>query len=217
MEDVNKVFGIGLPKTGTTSLNAALNHLGFNSIHNPLDLRRQAHEGQYRFDRDDWDALTNFGEHFYPQLDEAYPGSKFILTVRNEEEWAESWKRQIADTDGEPKSSIITKSNWYRPGAWYLLARKALAGERELRSSLKETRIEIFGTYKFNHNRCRYVYRKHKEGVMSYFSDRKEDILVIDICGGVGWGKLCEFLGFEGEPSKKFPHEVPPDTKDIID
>jgi hypothetical protein len=215
MEDVNKVFGIGLPKTGTTSLNAALNHLGLNSIHNPLDLRRQAHEGTYKFDRDDWDALTNFGEHFYPQLDEAYPESKFILTIRDEEEWAESWRRQIEDTDGEHRGSIITTSNWYRPGAWYLLAKKALEGGKDRRPSFRETRIEIFGTYNFNYRRCKYVYKKHKESALSYFGNREDDIVVMNICDGDGWGKLCSFIGVEEPEMTEFPHKRPKKTSEI--
>jgi hypothetical protein len=188
MVDINKVFGIGLPKTGTTSLNAALNHLGLKSIHNPLDLRRQAHEGQYCFDRDDWDALTNFGEHFYPQLDEAYPGSKFILTVRDEEEWADSWRRQIEGTAGRNKGRVIDRSNWYRPGAWWLFARKVLGmtGE-EPKASFRDIRLEIFGTYRFSYEKCTYVYNLHKKNVLSFFEDRRDDILMIDVCGGGGW------------------------------
>ncbi|MCS4047519.1 hypothetical protein GGQ04_002667 [Salinibacter ruber] len=216
MEDVNKVFGIGLPKTGTTSLNAALNHLGLNSIHNPLDLRRQAHEGTYKFDRDDWDALTNFGEHFYPQLDEAYPESKFILTVRDEEEWAESWKRQIEGAKGDGREGVISRSNWYRPGAYLLLMKKALFGKDNRYPSFKDIRIEIFGTYKFNRKRCRYVYNLHKQNVQSYFKEREGDFEIVDICGGGGWEKVCKLLGIEEAPDCDFPHEVPPKTKNVV-
>jgi len=68
--------------------------LGYRSIHNPGKLRREQYEGRFYFSFDAWDALTNFGEHIYPQLDAAYPGSKFIVTVRDKQRWLDScaWK-----------------------------------------------------------------------------------------------------------------------------
>lgn len=215
MEEINKVFGIGLPKTGTTSLNSALSQLGFTSLHNPLDLRQQAHEGNYRFDRNDWDALTNFGEHFYPQLDEAYPGSKFILTVRDEEEWIDSWRRQIKGTTGDEKEGVISRSNWYRPGAYWLLINKLLYGERNNTTSFRDIRLEIFGTYRFSKMRCRYVYNLHRKNVLSYFEGRENDIAIVNICGGEGWDKVCNLLGIEEIPDIDFPHSVPPKTKNV--
>lgn len=91
---MSKIFNIGLPKTCTASLNQALIILGFRSLHNPLDLRLLSYQkGIYKYPRDDWDAITNFGENFYPQLDKNYPGSKFILTTRNKDSWLKSASR----------------------------------------------------------------------------------------------------------------------------
>ncbi|MEO1350360.1 MAG: sulfotransferase, partial [Cyanobacteria bacterium J06635_15] len=54
---MSKIFNIGLPKTGTVSLNAALVLLGYRSLHNPLDLRFMSYKkGIYNYPRDDWDA-----------------------------------------------------------------------------------------------------------------------------------------------------------------
>ena len=86
-----KIFGIGLPRTGTTSLCAALGILGYKALHNPLDFRKRQYQGKLDF-HGDWDALTNFGEHIYPQLDGFYPNSKFILTYRDKEKWLKSMK-----------------------------------------------------------------------------------------------------------------------------
>lgn len=38
-----------------------------------------------------------------------------------------------------------------------------------------------------------------------YFAGRPEDLLIMDICAGDGWEKLCPFLGFE-IPETPFPH-----------
>jgi hypothetical protein len=88
-----KIFGIGLPRSGTTSLNRALTALGYEAIHHPTYFIMDKMRGNFDF-AGSWDALTNFGEHFYPQLDERFPKSKFILTIRDKENWLNScrWK-----------------------------------------------------------------------------------------------------------------------------
>ena len=37
-------------------------------------------------------------------------------------------------------------------------------------------------------------HKQRIENILMYFQDRPEDLLVIDICGGEGWEKLCPFL-----------------------
>src|SRR5208282_5520984 len=91
-----RIFGIGLHKTATTSLHAALGILGFDSAHWP--------SGEWA--RDIWDEMNAQGKSktlersyalsdlpislLYERLDAAYPGSKFILTVRTTANWIES-------------------------------------------------------------------------------------------------------------------------------
>jgi hypothetical protein len=49
------------------------------------------------------------------------------------------------------------------------------------------------------------VYETHVRNVLHYFSGRKDDLLVIDICGGEGWQPLCDFLQVP-IPPRAFPH-----------
>jgi hypothetical protein len=201
----NKIFNIGLPKTATTSLNQALMQLGFRSIHNPKQFRKQALAGQYHFDRDDWDALTNFGERIYPQLDQAYPQSKFILTVRDETAWLQSWERQIGNTTGD---ETMTRWAFYRPlKQWLRIFKRALGYDTQLTHLY--SRIDIFGLYTFHAERGLYVYRLHQRNVMDYFQIRPQDLLVMDICAGDGWEKLCPFLEQTEIPSTPFPTQRP--------
>ena len=77
----NKVFGIGLSKTGTTSLNTALNLLGIPSIHLPRSLLQI----------EEYDGATDIPIAVaYQKLDKLYPGSKFILTIRHQRNWLRS-------------------------------------------------------------------------------------------------------------------------------
>lgn len=182
METFSKIFGIGLPKTGTKSLNMALNDLGFKSIHFARRYRnciwnKNTFEFPFKFN-----ALTNFGEWHFAQLDKTYPNSKFILTVRNKDSWLKSCKL------------------WYTPQ----------------KRGYSASRISVFGTQNFSHDRYAYIYDFHTKAVLEYFKYRKNDLLILDICSGEGWNKLCNFLNVE-IPEHSFPHahEVATDDKKL--
>jgi hypothetical protein len=79
-----KIFGIGLAKTGTTSLNDALAILGISSLGCPDSI-----SAVRRFDA----ATDGIVAGRFEELDRAFPGSKFIYTVRNRESWVRSYTR----------------------------------------------------------------------------------------------------------------------------
>lgn len=99
-----RIFGIGLNKTGTASLHKALTILGYDSLHWGGPALRRLVEASLeagdpvlsrldpRFDAfSDIQVLsTNFD-----RLDEQYPGSRFVLTVRPVEEWLDSRRRHV--------------------------------------------------------------------------------------------------------------------------
>lgn len=95
---MNFVFGIGLPKTGTTSLHFGLCKLGFKSIHNVgfanRSIKRAIRERRsILYYLNTYNAFTDapFYEH-YRTLDRQYPGSRFIFTTRNIDDWFVSQK-----------------------------------------------------------------------------------------------------------------------------
>lgn len=95
-----KVFGVGLSKTGTTSLNKALEILGYRTIHYPPltsipDLFKSFDAGT------DTPVACSFEE-----LDSHYPNSKFILTLRDEASWLRSAELHFADR--------VVKEPWKR-------------------------------------------------------------------------------------------------------
>jgi hypothetical protein len=82
-----RVFGIGLSRTGTTSLTDALRLLGFSAVHYPLSLEEIERH----------DAATDLlVAATFESLDCKFPGSKFIYTVRAREDWLESCRRHWA-------------------------------------------------------------------------------------------------------------------------
>jgi hypothetical protein len=98
-----KVFCIGFHKTGTTSLEVALRKLGYRvrgsfgtkdpDIANKVFEMACAMVPDYdAFEDNPWPIL-------YRELDERYPGSKFILTRRPAEAWIRSQVKDFATTE----------------------------------------------------------------------------------------------------------------------
>lgn len=106
----NKVFCIGFHKTGTTSMEKALKLLGYrvtggNWVRDP-DVRtfalQRAMEIVPQFDAfqdNPWPML-------YREMDKAFPGSKFILTVRDPQKWIASMVKNFG-TDVTPMREWI--------------------------------------------------------------------------------------------------------------
>ena len=98
-----KIFGIGLNKTGTISLHQALTGLGLSSLHWGGPPSRRAVE---RAIREGKPLLTYLGEYdaysdiqrlsvSFDVLDRQYPGSRFILTTRDVDDWVDSRRRHV--------------------------------------------------------------------------------------------------------------------------
>ena len=184
-----KVFGIGLSKTGTTSLTKALNILGVKSIHYPWDETTYAElrRGEYRLSLlRDYDGVTDTPvAPFFAQLDRAWPDSKFILTIRDKPSWLRS-----------------AESHWkgYKQGRH--------AGNPRFAEFADFISACVYGCVEFNAERFSYAYDTHVELVTRYFENRPDDLLVLDICGGAQrWDALATFLGRDHPGDLPFPHE----------
>jgi len=98
-----RVFCIGWHKTGTSTMGHALYELGYSVLGARLDMAQPLLNGNL-------DPVIQLTDHFnalqdvpwaalYKELDQAYPGSKFILTVRDEKAWLHSASKHFKDTD----------------------------------------------------------------------------------------------------------------------
>lgn len=86
IETHKRIFGIGLSKTCTTSLALAMKTLGYKCKHNPKH-PRDIEKAQ--FCNDILIAKT------FEFLDKKYPGSKFIYTIRDRNNWLNSCERHF--------------------------------------------------------------------------------------------------------------------------
>nr|MBA3240936.1 hypothetical protein [Acidobacteriota bacterium] len=170
-----KVFGLGLSKTGTSSLTEALNLLGVPAVHYPHDelTYSELRAGNYRLSiLEKFQAASDISvAPFYAQLDHAFHGSRFVLTVREKESWLRS-----------------CETHWRLLMQWWENF-PAFKRFHEFASAA------AYGTIEFSRERFSFVYDTHARNVGDYFRERPGDLLIIDICGGEGWEKLCPFLG----------------------
>jgi hypothetical protein len=165
--DRPRVFGVGLNKTGTSSLHRALLELGFHSLHwGGPEVRRTVEAslaaGEPLLQGLDpiYDAFSDI-EPLYRNvalLDEQYPGSRFILTVRAVDDWIDSRRRHVERNQ----------------------ARKA-AGD-------------YHGNFlEVDEPAWRADWDQHVATVRTHFAGR-DDLLEVDLTAAPSWEWLCRFL-----------------------
>ncbi len=78
-----RYYGIGLSRTGTTSLFTVMIRFGFKAFHNPAP--------QFWEQRAEYEFMNNLPVPArFEQLDSEFPGSKFIYTYREVDSWVHS-------------------------------------------------------------------------------------------------------------------------------
>jgi hypothetical protein len=178
-----RILGVGLSKTGTTSLHRALGILGYKSVHFDCHRLNDVIDGTCRnpdFRRyDDVDAVLDIPTAcFFEELMQAYPECSCILTKRDEDSW---WKSIEAHVNR--RSPVAKRSD--SPFKWDL-------------------RHYTYGSAVAHEFLFRKKYREHNERVVSRVPT--ERLLIMDIASGDGWEKLCPFLGLT-IPDIDFPHQ----------
>lgn len=171
-----RVFGIGMHKTATSSLHEAFQLLGLDSFHwgegeSPVIWQEMTTAGRSNM-LERWYSLCDLPiPLLYQQLDKAYPGSKFILTIRSEQAWLRSVEK-LWDYKHNPTRWVWDKYPFTNR------IHKVLYGREDF-----EPRVFLDR------------YKRHNEEVMAYFKDRPGDLLIMDVEAGARWGALPGFLG----------------------
>ncbi len=182
-----KIFGIGLSRTGTTTLAAALTLLGFDTLHwsNPLTCEVISDADLPIFDAFTDTPLSVRFEFLYF----LFPNSKFILTTRPFDSWVASmsclWRKQLGSSNFDEIKAALADPN---------------------SSHGVEFRNINRGLY-FHYRSYREAFEAHQQRVRRFFEDKPADrFLELDIFAGDGWPKLCAFVARD-VPSIQFPWE----------
>jgi hypothetical protein len=188
-----KVFCIGANKTGTTSMAAAFRSLGLKVgkqstaelfLH---DWAIQEYRRIIKYCRsaDAFQDLPFSYPGTYEAVDEAFPGSRFILTVRrNADEWFDSLVRfhtKIVGKGRVPTADELRRFPYRYPGFLWDVAR--------LRYGADEATLYDRGLY----TRC---YEEHNRNAAHYFKDRPADFLELNVADDDAMKHLVTFLGF---------------------
>jgi len=173
---MEKIFCIGMFKTGTTSMGKAFEILGYKTLNGPWWPKGIMINDPFYERSEEWslyyenikkiikfyDAFQDYPWMFlFREIKDWYPNSKFILTKREPNDLAMSDIKMLKRLN-HPEKDIPKK----------------------------DTLIK------------RYV--DHRKNVLDFFKNDK-NFLEIDIFKGDGWDKLCNFLN-KNKPSENFPH-----------
>lgn len=197
-----KIFCIGANKTGTTSIEAVFRSLGLK-VADQATAELLIHDWAKR----DFRRLIRFcrfAEAFqdipfsypdtYKALDAAFPGSKFILTVRSSsEEWYQSLVRfhsQLLGLDHRPTADDLRRFEYRYPGFLWDAQRLRYGADEK---TLYDRDLYI---------RC---YEEHNSQAINYFQGRPESFIVLDIAEANAMERLLIFLGYP-YTGQKMPH-----------
>lgn len=197
-----KVFAIGRNKTGTTSLGAALTSAGFR-----VASQAPAENMVKDWERRDFSRIIKFCKtadvfqdvpfsmaYTYQALDQAFPGSQFILTVRNSgAQWYESLTRFHTNLIGKQRLPTVEdlQAFPYVYKGWMWRQQQVVYGADEHTLYDREKYIAH--------------YEKHNADIIEYFRFRPEDLLVLNLAEINAGKKLSSFLGIS-EDAIHIPH-----------
>src|SRR5262249_42082869 len=146
------VWGIGLTRTGTSSLNRALSLLGYSSVHWPTT--RQLLDDHLQAATDESVAAI------FKVLDFKYPGSKFILTMRDEDDWVRSTEAHRRGT--LPEFKTLESSQCLSAGILHVLHRADADPDlRERAVEVALTQMTLYGTVEFDERKFRDGFRRY--------------------------------------------------------
>jgi hypothetical protein len=98
MSKYNKIFNLGLSKTGTTSFNSLMKELNLKSIHDTPISEHTIDELKKEFVYAD--CFSGTLAHRFKDIYEAWPQAKYILTTRNTKTWLKSARKQFCEENG---------------------------------------------------------------------------------------------------------------------
>jgi len=189
-----KVFCVGLNKTGTTSLEHLLMAVGYRLGDQPSG--ELLLEAWARRDFAPIVELARTADAFqdipfslpftYQAMDAAFPGSRFILSVRDSaEQWYESLVRFHTAVVGRgrvPTGADLRGFAYRYPGFLWRY--------HELVHGSTDATVYARDAY-IRH------YERHNRSVIDYFESRPGDLLVLNVKAADAAEKVCAFLALE--------------------
>ncbi|KAJ7051011.1 P-loop containing nucleoside triphosphate hydrolase protein [Mycena amicta] len=211
-----EVISLGFSRTGTVSMRAALEKLGYNEVNhgfkvsaNPYDraMWDEALDAKFLgkgqpFGKNEWDELLGHCmavadmPHllFADELIAAYPDAKIILTIRDPDKWWNSFQETVFHRllQDRPPSGVVERiQNLFEPQA-----------SRRMKDFWRRAFTILFRTPNPTPEEAKNAFLAHYEHVRSLVPVESGRLLEYRV--GEGWDRLCVFLGKE-VPKEEFP------------
>jgi hypothetical protein len=167
------IFGCGLSRTGNKSLGQALKLLGYRPVKYPKSIDELGDTPDTCNAAVDITVIA-----WLDELETRFPDAKWILTVRDVDEWLDACDRWFA----RPIDQFPDYKQAY----------------------LRHYRQMVYGADTFDRVIWREAYHRHMDRMKVRFGDRPDQFLVMNICGGDTWDVLCQFLNIP-IPDLDFP------------
>ncbi|KAK4540175.1 hypothetical protein LTR36_009761 [Oleoguttula mirabilis] len=203
-----EVLSLGMPRTGTLSMQEALSTLGYATPYHYVSIFANARDADmwlpaFRakaagkpFTRREWDQLLGHCGavtdvpcvYFWRELVAAYPEAKIVLVERDEDKWFASIEGLLEGVLNPVAVYVLrfTDPRWFgRINNTGLQWIEAFFGSTNLAQAKRN---------------ARQAYRAHYAGIRATVP--KERLLEYEL--GSGWEPLCEFLG-KDVPGVAFP------------
>ena len=174
---MNKLFIIGLPRSGTTSISVALLDYGFKVAHTAFT--KQAFNLA--------DVISDapcFSD--YQQLDSLFPDSQFVYLQRDVEKWLPSIRMLLK----KMQTSIHPKTGKFSP---------------VLKRSFYEIFGSLDAPDALSNEHLTQCYENHQAQVLAYFKGRN-NLLEIDVSDANSFQTLLDFISIENQGNTDFPH-----------
>jgi hypothetical protein len=204
-----KVIGAGFGRTGTMSLKAALEQLGFGPCYHMVETTTTPEHAEawlrvalgesidWKHLFRDYNAAVDWpASAFYEQLMDVFPGAKIILTVRDPNRWYESAlntiyqpsvARRARPATEIPDEDASLEERQRRAHGWMV--------DRLLWKGVFQDRFE-------DRDFAIGVFLRNIENVKRQVPAHR--LLVYEV--KEGWPPLCGFLGVDVPKDRPFPH-----------
>jgi len=196
-----QVIGAGLPRTGTLSMKAALEQIGFGPCYHMAEVmmapwRHELWARHFRGESVDWEEVFDGykatvdapGCVAWRDLVARYPDAKVVLTIRDVERWADSMLNTVLSGQHQAAIQQMPVAPMFEVMGPRLMAMTGAAppAGAPVGPPPREALLAMFA----NHRAA--VEREVPPGKLLVFDVRE------------GWEPLCRFLGVEA-PDTPFP------------
>jgi hypothetical protein len=203
MSEGLQVIGVGLHRTGSMSVKAALERLGFGPCYHGMEALRRAKDGDHWLaayetgGAVDWSLIFKGYRatmdwptiYFWEQLAAAYPDAKILLTERDPERWWKSHLKMFQVGGKVVEEFTDEQRQWAEE-----------SGFARMQTALGMIAMAIFDGRVSDKAHCLRVFEQHYERVRRTVP--AERLLVYRV--QEGWEPLCRFLGVD-VPDEPFP------------